>query len=464
MVVRKFQSPQKINRFLALILCTIKDISRMNRFKLLIIMVFGLFAFLAVDDAMAQISSNAEEIVQTSYSSGQQDEIHVFCGAKDHRNAALTANSPNNENGSFEWSKYNGSTFVVFQTESGTSSVVTQLEDGLYRVRIITSAGESIDNVWVFNNYIEVTASIPKSDCNSFTLVGTVDGADFVYTDMSTGAPIELPNKYLVSWTVDDNTFSSFATQPVYNIPTKNTMYTFEAVDDYTCSASEDIEYISIVTKASFKYEPEDQGEYNDPNKLEAPLTVNFTNASENGTPGEFEWFVFKDLDLIKEEIEAGVFEDSIMEKVYSDNMIFTFEACGTYMVKLVSKKISENNVTCTDTFYMDDYIVIDTSFIEAPNVFTPGNGDEINNTFAINFFSMKSLKVTILNRWGKVLHVWENNNIPGYSKTVTESVWDGKIGGKYASPGVYYYVVEGIGRDDKRRKQAGFFHLFRDK
>jgi hypothetical protein len=79
----------------------------------------------------------------------------------------------------------------------------------------------------------------------------------------------------------------------------------------------------------------------------------------------------------------------------------------------------------------------------------------------------MKSVKVTILNRWGKVIHTWESNNVQGFlntAETVPESVWDGKIGGKYASPGVYYYVVEGVGRDDKRRKQAGFFHLFRDK
>ena len=111
----------------------------------------------------------------------------------------------------------------------------------------------------------------------------------------------------------------------------------------------------------------------------------------------------------------------------------------------------------------MKNYIVIDSSFIDAPNVFTP-DGNKVNDNFAIKFISMKSLKVTIFNRWGKVLHVWENNNIPGFSKTVDESVWDGKVGGRYASPGVYYYVVDGIGRDGKRRKTSGFVHLFRGK
>ena len=79
----------------------------------------------------------------------------------------------------------------------------------------------------------------------------------------------------------------------------------------------------------------------------------------------------------------------------------------------------------------------------------------------------MKSVKVTILNRWGKVLHVFESNNVQGFyntAETIPESVWDGKVGGKFATPGVYYYVVDGIGRDGTRRKANGFFHLFRGK
>jgi hypothetical protein len=79
----------------------------------------------------------------------------------------------------------------------------------------------------------------------------------------------------------------------------------------------------------------------------------------------------------------------------------------------------------------------------------------------------MKTVKISIFNRWGKVLHVWENNNVQGFGPTLEsapQAVWDGKVGGRMATPGVYYYVVEGIGRDDKRHRANGFFHLFRDK
>ena len=111
----------------------------------------------------------------------------------------------------------------------------------------------------------------------------------------------------------------------------------------------------------------------------------------------------------------------------------------------------------------MDDFITIDTSFIAAPNVFTP-NGDGVNDLFVVKFWSMKNLKISIYNRWGKRIHFWESSDVRGFGNTYTATVWDGRLGGRYASPGVYYYVAEGKGRDDKNRRARGFFHLFRDK
>jgi gliding motility-associated-like protein len=147
-----------------------------------------------------------------------------------------------------------------------------------------------------------------------------------------------------------------------------------------------------------------------------------------------------------------------------TDSPVYTFENSGSYEVKLVSQKKSDFH-TCYDTVYFK-YIVADTSFVDAPNVFTP-NGDGVNDDFVVKFWSMKEVKISIFNRWGKLLHVWESNNVQGFGPTITsvpQSVWDGKVGGKYATPGVYYYVVDGKGRDNERRRASGFFHLFRDK
>jgi len=224
------------------------------------------------------------------------------------------------------------------------------------------------------------------------------------------------------------------------------------------------------VTKASFTYAPEVQAGVPS-GKIEAPLSVVFTSTSDNADQDKFQWFIYKDREQIIRESQANpsAVIDSFLIHTFTSNSIYkyVFENTGSYNVKLVSQKVSEFN-TCYDTVWLPKLspIVIDTSFIEAPNFFTP-NGDEANPEFVVRFFSMKSVKISIFNRWGKMVHVYENNNVQGFGATEAsdpKSVWDGKVGGKVATPGVYYYVVEGKGRDDKRRKTNGFVHLFRDK
>lgn len=421
----------------------------------------------------AQITSIADEVVPTEYSNEPQDKIHVFCGAKDEKNASLTATAPNGESGSFEWLKYNSQSgnfdFYSSDLSGNATSTISYLENGCYRVKITTTSGEIISTAWVFNNYINASAEITGSDCYSFTLNGTFEKADFIYTDLTTNQAKELSNTIKVKWSAGSVVVGTFATSKIYEPPTTDTDYSFEVTDRFGCIGKAVVKYISIVTKASFTYKEELQGpqkdKRSDANKNEAPLTVTFTNSSENGDPGKYEWYIFKDLSKIGKEVAAGTFKDSIMEVLYNDNPVYTFEEIGKYKVKLVSKKVSEFT-TCTDTFYMSGYIVADSSFIDAPNVFTP-DGNGVNDKFVVKFFSMKSVKITIFNRWGKVLHTWESNNVRGFINTaegVTESVWDGKVGGRVATPGVYYYVVEGIGRDGETRKANGFFHLFRGK
>lgn len=436
------------------------------------LIVLSIFA-LVPSFGFAQISSGADAKVPTEYSSGSQDEIHIFCGNKGDVNASLTANSPGAEPANFEWQKYNAASgnfdFYTNDQSGSTTSPISGLQDGCYRVIITgTSGTKTTFTAWVFNNYLETTAEITDSDCSSFKLVGTISPQTiFTYYNPNTGEEKILNKNIQVKWLAGTNQVGNTSTSTVYNPPTKDTDYTLHVSDKFGCYTDVVVRYISIVTKASFTTEYDNK---NDPKKIEAPLIVTFTNGSENGDLGKFEWFIFKDLQKIKEEKEAGTFKDSILVILHNDiTATHTFEETGTYMVKLVSK-----NATCTDTFYMSDkegkrkeYIIINESIIEAPNFFTPGNGDDANNEFVVRFFSMKTVKISIFNRWGKMLHVYENNNVQGFDKTkasVPQSVWDGKVGGKLAVPGVYYYVAEGVGRDDKKRTANGFFHLFRGK
>ncbi len=410
----------------------------------------------------SQITSNADEVVTTEYSGGSQDNIHVFCGDKGEQNASLIATSPNSEPGNFEWTKYNQQTgtFAFYSSDNtgNLTSTISGLSDGGYRVKITSASGVKTYTAWVFNNFLTAAAKVTDVDCFSLTLKGTFENPKMTYTDLSNGQPLELSPGIQVRWLDGDVVVSRVISSKVFDPPTKDTNYTFEVTDRFGCVAEADVFYRSIVTKAVFTANPD---------KGEAPLEVTFNNESENGDPGKFEWFIFRDLDEIKRESAAnnGVVKDSILVKLFNDSPVYTFENSGSYKVNLVSKKVSEFH-NCYDTVYFDGYIVAETSSVDAPNVFTP-NGDGVNDEFIIKFWSMKEIKISIFNRWGKLLHVWESNNVINFGNTVEsvpQSVWDGKVGGKVCTPGVYYYVVEGRGRDNERRRTSGFFHLFRDK
>jgi PKD repeat protein len=438
----------------------------MNIFKLIGGWLFFSCLLFAPIAGFTQITSTADAVVPTEYSGGAQDNIHVFCGEKDELNASLIASYPAGETGNFEWQKYNPATgaFDVYSSDlSGSqTSSISGLSDGCYRVNITPASGVKTYTAWVFNNYVEATAEITDSDCNSFKLVGTlVSPSTLQYVDLTNGQSKFLNKDIEVKWK-DGSTVvnSSSMTFQNFNPATQNTTYTLEVTDRFGCAGKAEVQYISIVTKASFTH---NEDKKSDINEFEVPLTVTFTNTSENGDPGKYEWYFFKDLQQIKDEIEAGTFKDSIQDIVYSDNPVYTYEKTGEYMVKLVSKRIT-GETTCTDYFYMNDYIVADSSFIDAPNLYMP---EKLNPEFAIRFFSMKTVKITIFNRWGKVLHTWESNDVQGFyntATTVSQSVWDGKIGGKNATPGVYFWVAEGRGRDGRKHDANGFFHLFREK
>jgi gliding motility-associated-like protein len=435
----------------------------MNLFKYGGFLVLFIWMLSVSTPCKAQIQSAANQIVPTEYASGNQDNIHIFCVQKGEVRAALTAKTTGGESGTFEWQKFNAATntFTTMSVDgSGSStSALTNLENGGYRVIITTAAGVKTFTSWVFNNYLEAKAEITDSDCYSLKLKGSFDTQALIYTDLSTNKPLELNKGIQVKWMDGQVVVSRVLAPEIYNPPTKDTNYSFTVTDRFGCDGNAEVNYISIVTKAAFSVSTE---------KGEAPLEVTFENKSENGDPGKFEWFIFRDLDEIKREAAEnnGKVKDSIMVKLYNDSPVYTFEKSGSYKVKLVSSKKNSANQFCYDTTYLAGYIVADTSFVDAPNVFTP-DGNGTNDEFIIKFWSMKSIKITIFNRWGKVLHVWESGNVINFDntvKSVPQSVWDGKVGGRLSSPGVYYYVVEGIGRDDRRRRTSGFFHLFRGK
>jgi gliding motility-associated-like protein len=427
--------------------------------KIKLYITFFILFFLNISVSRAQITSpDASGSAETNYPVFQAtDSIFIFCSQNGMTESGnLQVQTLMEGTKTFLWEKYNPETsifeFYFSESTGNQQSVITGLEDGCYRVTVTQGETSEIYRAWILTDQISGSAKVSDSNCESFILEGSFTTEPMIYYDLSDNTQLELIRDIKVQWKEGQVVIASVLSPQIFNPPFTDTEYTLNIYDQFGCETNSTVLYQSVVTKAEFSVDPQ-QGE--------APLTVNFTNQSQNGD--QYEWFFFRDLDEIKKESENTLQPvDSIMLVAYDQNPVYTYENSGIYMVKLVSKHISDT-LTCVDTTYLEDYIFVDTSFVAVPNVFTPNN-DGTNDMFVVKFWSMKSIKIQIYNRWGKRIHFWESDDIRGFENTYTQTVWDGRLGGRYASPGVYYYVVEGMGRDDQKRKAHGFFHLFRDK
>ncbi len=424
----------------------------MLRLSMLVILLTG-FTFGKSFSQLTAPGSAYSELTQYPQAT-PNDPIFIFCGSDGSLQVSTTMTGEK----TFSWEIYNSQSgeFESYfnETSSRNQSAIIQLVDGGYKVTVVSASGQEVYRGWVFNHSYSLEGGVNESNCDFFSLEAVVSPPSSTYYDLNTGVPVPLDSGYEVEWREGESVVSRNLNPTIYNPPTIDTEYVLVVSDRFGCETALPVMYYSIVTKAVFSA---------DPMTGEAPLEVVFTNQSENGDSDGYEWYFFKDLDEIKQISQGSTTPvDSIKEIAYDHSPIYVYENSGIYMVKLVSKKTSEL-YTCTDTAYLETHIVVDTSYIAAPNVFTP-NGDGVNDNFVVKFWSMQEVKISIFNRWGRTVHVYENSNVQGFRNTWTVSAWDGTIGGRYASPGVYFYVVEGRGRDGQKRWAKGFFHLYRGK
>jgi|GEM_PF-218209 len=440
---------------------------KMARLRIKVIFMLMLFLLATATVMNAQITAPLAKYEKEIHF---DENVYIFCSdGPESENGALTANSYSGDSSSFIWEKYDtlSNTFLPFDgyisKEDTLQSTISNLGNGLYRVTIHSGGTVKEYQAHVINNWIEVTkAEIPDSSstCDGFQIWSDYTKAPLSYFDNQTGKWEKITRRtnkpFAFYWKGDD---MEYYVQNPYSppIPSEDPIpFNLTITDEFECIGKGSVDYISKVPKSGFEA---------DPMEGEAVLKVTFNNSSINYD--SILWCFYKSDSILSLETEEndGNPIDSIDFVLLEKSPVYEYEWTGKYLVKVITVHVNPTTGNCYDTLHMKSgtYIDVFESLVEAPNVITP-NGDGMNDVFVVKSQSLKSMTIHIYNRWGGLVHSWSYSNIRGRDYTYEHSVWDGKIGSRMASPGVYFYVIRAIGRDGAKQNKEGFFHLFRNK
>ena len=173
--------------------------------------------------------------------------------------------------------------------------------------------------------------------------------------------------------------------------------------------------------------------------KLSAPVEIHFSAYANEPVASLFIWKIYK-----KEEPE------NLLLRFSGQEVDYVFRDAGDYVAEL---EVANRSNDCTATGGPFEISIMD-SFLDVPNAFSPGTTPGINDEFRPVYKSIVDYKCWIFNRWG----------VEMYHSTNPAQGWDGKKGGKYVPPGVYFYVIDAKGSDGVKHNKKGSINILRPK
>lgn len=432
-------------------------------------MVFILFFGFSAYSQISSDNSDFSEVTEFADSIS----IYVFCTGDENGGSLVAKDSTENGGYTFEWYKfdYTDTTFSISLSgsieEDSITSTITGLSNGGYKAVLTKADTTQIYFAWVYNNVgrtVEIQMD-PLNYCDYLGMqtepnysTGREFDTDLIYFDVETGESYTFKNKITsYQWSSnpeedDFKTFGPFASiveGPDDNeseLPTENTTFSVIVTDKFGCVIEDEIEYTAIETDADLSWTTIDYktGEVITANGSStkgidevAPVVAQFTNESKNGV--SYKWF-FGD-ETRKDD------QDSLITSDISDIAEHTYyytnpDSSKTYTLKLYS----ESEHGCLDSILFN--INVKPVKLEFPNVFTPNNGDDVNNLFILTedkYQSIRNFKITIFNRAGQVVHEYDGDiyDWEGWNGTVKNS-------NREAPQGTYFFVFEVKGWDNK--------------
>ncbi len=388
----------------------------------------------------------------------------------------------------YQWYRYKNKAGVGGDAEKipsvneGNTTVIRNIEEGYgYYILEDDAYSKAGGYVWIidYSKYaFDVTSlyvDAQKSNCDNMFLGGDIDMKEMRYYDQS-GVPGILKREFDITYqtmknpedgtafipetvtdTVDDP-FNGFELKaPLCDTDVTLTGDLFArhfgvektmTTDVYQAIAVEAVMKIDTLSYASDVPTLVVKGD-----SLSAPVEFNFTAIANTPVAAMFNWKIYRKDESggSSEGNEEGEENNGTLLRDFSgEETSFIFNQNGTYVVKLT---VNDRTGQCQAN-PPDVTVNISDSYLDVPNAFSPGTSPGINDEFRVAYRSLTRFKCWIFNRWGVEMYHW----------TDPSKGWDGKKGGKYVAPGVYFYVIEATGSDGKPIKRKGSINILRSK
>ncbi len=425
----------------------------MKRFLLFYTLIFSALI------TQAQFTATGTHRIYTELN-GQKlngiDYLFVFDGITSQTEIEYKENST-----SIKWSKFTSPTnYIVLQYDS----INTNIEDA---TGYIVEIDGDKKYVWVidYKNYLPAFTSLipedkPSEQCNELILNLNHSVLPLQYKTPS-NTTVTIPRTFQLKYATKEWSESTKVwTDKEMNIEYKLPAFSLSVLEPPLCDtkfkltgdnfatdlglAPFEIEsplYSAVKVECHIVNTASTRTELNEDNRPEkadittasAPIEIVFASNANLPVAEFYEWQILKD--------------KSLLFTRNDQDLRFTFTEAGTYNVKLT--------VSNTTNCQFSDSLTIKVveSRLEVPRVFTP-NGDGINEEFRVAYKSIVEFRCWVFNRWQQKVFYW----------TDPQKGWDGKINGRSATQGAYFYVIEAIGADGEKYNVKGNINLLRGK
>ena len=390
-----------------------------------------LFTVSGVEKISAQITATNSFFSEPADYDGKITNDVIFY-YKDIVSGILRCDVSSSISYTFSWAKFDSENKSWNIISSGLDNIFIS-EEGGYRV--VISDGSFVVNTlhcWVFVPKLnDIEAYISKGDCVELVPAAKCDSIPLIYYDPEIYTSFYVKYGRQFTWEVKGEVLTQKEQQIRISAPYEDTTYKVTVEDKFDTTSSSEVSYTAIAVLAKIKAEILKADVLNEVHdsitKASAPVEMMFKDENK-GNITSFSWMLGRQYSTEK-------------------NPFYVFTVAGTDTVSLTVR-----NDMCESLDTM--VVIVMESLLEFPNTFTP-NGDGINDEFRAAYRSIKNYKITIVNRWGRVVYV-STNPAKG---------WNGNIGDKQAPVGVYYYYAEGEGyKKNEVHKKTGVLHLIRDK